>query len=137
MAQSPTTWAPQQYGSPGRTRRPWNLAGKDGDALTDVASLPGDGADENTAGVYRTFNHGTLHLAADGSSTVVNVWVANYANGKKWTELKIWNRTTDGNTMTESDITVGNDEHRIVDISGVDLIAFNITGTVYASVCTF
>jgi len=39
--------------------------------------------------------------------------------------------------MTAADITVANNEHRILDISGADLIAFNITGTVYASVCTF
>ena len=66
----------------GRTRRPKNIAGADGTAVTNVADLAAatvvtndsTNANKTGTGVYSTENQRYLHLSSYTSGTVVNVW---------------------------------------------------------------
>ena len=130
-----------KHNSWGRTRRPKNIAGPDGTAVTDVASLAGaktitDAVASGVAshavpasGVYSTENQRFLHLSCISGGSVSNVWVYHYASGV-WSELV----TSDG-----SSIAVSAEKCEIVEIAGADLIALNVGGTdkVYAACSTF
>ena len=127
-----------KYTSWGRTRRPKPATGTDGENVTSVASLAAANAltkatdFDASNGVYKTENQRYMHLATSGSSTVTNVWVYSHAMGY-WTELTTV-KPSDGDLLT---ITVGNDQYRIVDISGADYVAAKVTGTVRMAFSTF
>lgn len=122
----------------GRTRRPKNITGTDGGSVVNVASL-GDAKTVTDAvtgtvkaapssGVYSTENQRFLHLISSNNGTVANVWVYHYASGK-WSELLIGG----------SSVTLAAAKTKIIEISGVDLVAFKVTNAtdVYAACSTF
>lgn len=131
------TWTPKSWG---RTRRPKNVNhGKDGVSVVHVASLvaakaitdaiTGDHKVSASQGVYQTENQRYLHLCSSDNGTVVNIWVFHYATGK-WSELV---------TSAGASITLAAKTTKIVEIAGVDLVAFNTTNPtdVFASCSTF
>jgi len=130
--------AVHKYTSWGRTRRPKNIAGADGESVTLVASLSdakGITDAVSTAhkakpasGVYSTENQRYLHLSSYTNGTVTNVWVYHYATGK-WSEL----------TLGGNSITLAATKCRIVEIAGADLIALAGTNAsdVHAACSTF
>ena len=128
-----------KHNSWGRTRRPKNIAGPDGTAVTAVASL-GDAKNITDAvgatvaskavpasGVYSTENQRFLHLSCISGGSVSNVWVYHYASGV-WSELV---------TSAAASIAVAASNCEIVEIAGADLVALHIGGTVYAACSTF
>lgn len=131
MATGRTTWS-----SYGRTRRPKNIAGPDGTAVTDIASLAAaknitdnsTRTDKTGAGVFATENQRYLHLSSATNGTVVNVWVYHYATGK-WSELLIGG----------SSVTLAATKCKIIEIAGADLVAFNVTNAsdVHAACSSF
>ena len=131
MATGRTTWAGY-----GRTRRPKNIAGADGTAVTDIASLAAakvitdnsTNADKTGTGVFATENQRYLHLSSATNGTVVNVWVYHYATGK-WSELLIGGTT----------VTLAATKCKIIEIAGVDLVAFKVTNAtdVHAACSSF
>jgi hypothetical protein len=111
------------YQSWGRTRRPKSITGGDSTTVTDCADLTAAAAG---TGVCITENQRFLHIATAAGASLVNVWAYSHAFGV-WSELKIGGAT----------VTAGASEHKIVEISGIDKVAFNITGVVYAACSTF
>jgi len=121
----------------GRTRRPKNIAGVDGTAVTDVANLAAakvvtDASTEalrTGTGVYTTENQRFLHLISTTAGTVANIWAYAYASG-------IWSELVDSSNAS---ITLQANECKIVEIAGIDLLAFNLTDvtSVYAACSTF
>ena len=120
----------------GRTRRPKNIAGADGTAVTNVADLAAatvvtndsTNANKTGTGVYSTENQRYLHLSSYTSGTVVNVWVYHYATGK-WSELLIGGST----------VALAAAKCKIIEIAGIDLVAFKVTNAsdVHAACSTF
>jgi len=120
----------------GRTRRPKNIAGADGTAVTNVADLAAattvtsasTNADKTGTGVYYTENQRYLHLSSYTNGTVVNVWAYHYATGK-WSELLIGGST----------VTLAAAKCKIIEIAGIDLVAFKVTNAsdVHAACSTF
>ena len=122
----------------GRTRRPKNITGTDGGSVVNVASLgdaktvtdavTGTVKADPSSGVYSTENQRFLHLISSNNGTVANVWVYHYASGK-WSELLIGG----------SSVTLAAAKTKIIEISGVDLVAFKVTNAtdVYAACSTF
>jgi hypothetical protein len=137
MAQS-TSSGFHTHASWGRTRRPKNIAGADGTAVADVASIAAakDITDavvstskvKQASGVYSTENQRYLHLSSSTNGTVVNVWVYHYASAK-WSELLIGGAT----------VTLAATKAKIIEIAGVDLVAFKVTNgaDVHAACSTF
>tara|TARA_R110002124_G_scaffold68745_1_gene185609 strand:+ start:772 stop:1191 length:420 start_codon:yes stop_codon:yes gene_type:complete len=130
----------------GRTRRPKNSTKKDRDFITGSQSLTslynyrvGGTAEDSMApsgGIYVTENQRYMHLHCSGSASGVdNVFVYMYASNS-WSELV---------TGSAGSVIVGANEHKIVEIYGVDLVAFNtssaagpaITNKNYAAFSTF
>jgi hypothetical protein len=126
------------YSSWGRTRRPKNVAGSDGTAVaqvlnlataTDITDIITAAPKSNpAAGVYSTENQRYLHLSSSAIGTIVNVWVYHYASAK-WSELLIGGAT----------VTLAAAKTKIIEIDGVDLVAFNTTNPtdVFAACTTF
>ena len=126
------------HSSWGRTRRPKNVAGSDGTAVVNVASiaiakgitdLVTTAPKSNPAsGVYSTENQRYLHLSSSTIGTVVNVWVYHYASAK-WSELLIGGAS----------VTLAAAKTKIIEIDGVDLVAFKVTeqSDVHAACTTF
>ena len=129
------------HSSWGRTRRPKNIAGADKTAVTHVADLAAakvitdaqiaagsTSLAKSASGVYSTQNQRFLHLISSATGTVVNVWVFHYASGK-WSELLIGG----------SSVTLAAAKTKIIEISGVDLVAFKVTNAtdVFAACSTF
>lgn len=99
---------------------------------------------------YATENQRFLHLmtaAADGA--VANVWAYTYATGI-WTELKRERfdvatdiagdpaeDVADARTLDSIVVAAGAPQHLIVEVAGIDRLAFNIDNTVYAAMSTF
>jgi len=131
MATGRTTW-----GSYGRTRRPKNIAGADGTAVSNIADAAAakgvtdasTNADKTGAGVYATENQRYLHLSSTTNGTVANVWVYHYATGK-WSELLVGG----------SSVTLTATHCKIIEIAGVDLVAFTVTNAsdVHAACSSF
>jgi len=134
-----------KYTSWGRTRRPKNIAGADGTAVS-LESAPTDSA---TAG-YKTENQRFLHLNVDcdGSSDSLFVYAFTYASGV-WGKLMVPSGIKNGADTTfdlayvpveiEGNTTA---QHLVIDIAGVDRLAFVQDGTtdtftVYAACSTF
>ena len=134
MATGRTTWD-----SYGRTRRPKNIAGADGTAVSSVAdvgaakivtdaSFAAGNASGTGTGVYATENQRYLHLSSTTNGTVVNVWVYHYASAK-WSELLVGGAS----------VTLAAAKCKIVEIAGADLVAFKVTNAadVHAACSTF
>ena len=109
----------------GRTRRPKNITGKDTQHITGSTLLllnsldAGDLHEMN--GVYKTENQRFLHLHCSGSTSGINdVYTYMYASAC-WSTLQHVD-PTDG---TRSGVSASADQHIVVEIAGIDLIAFN------------
>ena len=96
---------------------------------------------------YATENQRFLHLiTAQGVGNDIDaIWAYSYATGI-WAELKQTVREVktqddagadDLDTTLEVSVVVGHSSHRVVEISGIDRVAFNLDGTVYAAMSTF
>lgn len=129
-----------RYSSWGRTRRPKSITGADGTAVVDVASVAAakgitDAITTTSkaapaSGVYSTENQRYLHVMATAGSSVSNIFAYSYAFGV-WAELV----DSSGNSLTVAD-----GEHKIFEIDGIDLVAFNLGAdeeSVYAACSTF
>ncbi len=133
------------YSSWGRTRRPKNIAGPDGSAIT-LESAPTTSV---TAG-YRTENQRFLHIwmDADGANDSVIVYAFNYATAK-WATLHapVGVRNGAHTTFDLASVPVEiacstTEKYIIVDIAGADRVAFVQAGstdavTLYAACSTF
>ena len=125
-----------RWESYGRTRRPKNIAGADGTAVSNVATVAAakvitdasTNPDKTGPGVYATENQRFLHLSSTTNGTVVNVWVYHYATGK-WSELLVGG----------SSVTLTATHCKIIEIAGVDLVAFKVTNAadVHAACSSF
>ena len=141
--------AVHKYTSWGRTRRPKNIAGVDGTAIT-LESAPTTSA---TAG-YRTENQRFLHvwIDANSGSDTIQIYAFNYAVGK-WAKLMVplgapasssgnMDAKTVSNSYVLALLTSSTTESQyIFDIAGIDRVAFvqdgSNTVTVYAACSTF
>ena len=137
--------AVHKYNSWGRTRRPKNIAGPDGTAVT-LEAAPTTSA---TAG-YRTENQRFLHLWVDstGSTDSLLVYAFNYATGK-WGILMAPVGIKNGadTTFDLANVPVEiegstTEQYFIIDIAGADRLAFVRDGstdtfTVFAACSTF
>ena len=137
--------ATHNHNSWGRTRRPKNIAGIDGTAIT-LESAPTTSA---TAG-YRTENQRFLHLWVDstGATDSLFVYAFNYAVGK-WAKLMapvgIKNAADTSFDLAHVPVEIEGstvEQHFIIDIAGADRLAFVRDGstdtfTVYAACSTF
>jgi hypothetical protein len=99
---------------------------------------------------YSTENQRFLHLMTSGADgAIVNVWVYAYATGI-WTELKRERfdvatdlagdpaaDVADVRTLDSVALAAGAPQHLIVEIAGIDRVAFNVTNTAYAAASTF
>lgn len=99
---------------------------------------------------YSTENQRFLHLMTSGANgAIVNVWVYAYATGI-WTELKRERfdvatdlagdpaaDVADVRTLDSVALAAGAPQHLIVEIAGIDRVAFNVTNTAYAAASTF
>ena len=111
----------------GRTRGPKNINGPTQTpvALTDCANLA---AAALGTGVCLTENQRFLHITtSDAPAALSNIWVYMHASGV-WSELK---------TLAGASYTMAANEHKIIEIDGIDKVAFNIAGTVHAAASTF
>ena len=131
-----------KHNSWGRTRRPKNIAGPDGTAVT-LESAPTTSA---TAG-YRTENQRFLHLWVDasGGTDSLLIYAFNYATAK-WARLMVpvnGAATTFDTAYVAAEIEGSTTEqYFIIDIAGADRLAFvrdgsDDTFTVYAACSTF
>ena len=115
----------RRHNSWGRTRQPKNLAGSNGTRSEDVGggsvaldltSLnDGTVADRQERG-YVTENQRYLHLATDGSGQVTNLYAYSHA-AQRWSEFK----------PGGSSVTCGTDSSVVVEIAGIDRVAFRGT----------
>ena len=113
--------------------------------LRNISPLPGGTLRRRTTAGYSTENQRFLHLITASTGTVVNVWAYSYATGI-WAELKQAVREVktqsgagddDVDTTLEESVAVGSGIHRVIEIAGIDRLAFKITNTVYAATSTF
>ena len=143
--------ATHTYTSWGRTRRPKNIAGVDGTAVTVITSVPTTDASVGN----RTENQRFLHIWIDstGSTDSIILYVFNYAVGK-WAALKAplgdpASSSGDKNARTFDSAYVPveiqgstTEQHFIVEIAGIDRVAFYQDGstdtfTIHAACSTF
>ncbi len=138
-----------KYTSWGRTRRPKNIAGADGTAITPTSTSGTAPTTSATAG-YRTENQRYLHLnfVSNGSSETITIYSFNYAMGV-WGILMVpggslHNATTDVDSafVPATISTSTTRKNFIFDISGSDRIAIvrsanSETVTIYAACSTF
>ena len=109
----------------GRTARPKAPNNQDGNYVTGavVDDLTSIGAGTNTQGVYKTENQRFIHLVCSGSNSgVTNLYGYTYA-AANWSEIV----TGSGDGPYGSVVCEAN-QHRIVEIGGVDLVAV-VTGS--------
>ena len=131
-----------KYTSWGRTRRPKNIAGADGTAIT-LETAPTTSA---TAG-YRTENQRYLHvnIVANGTTDSVLIYGFNYA-AAKWGILMVpvnGAATTLDTAYVPAEIEGhATRKNFVIDIAGIDRVAFVRDGstdtfTIYAACSTF
>ena len=137
-----------KYNSWGRTRRPKNITTQDRAYVTGALSI--DNLQEHTpaggfttsvngvaeyvlAGMYTTENQRYCHVMTSGSATVTNMYIYNHAAGF-WSEM-LTGSTNDGPVCLLQTIP----EYRKIDVSGVDIVAFNTgsAGKISVSFSTF
>ena len=125
-----------KHSSWGRTRQPKNIAGSHGTKVAavgagsvtlDLTALNADATANRAARGYATENQRFLHVTCEAAGAVTNVYVYSHAFDR-WSELV---------DSTGASLTVGNSEHKIFTIAGVDRVAFRLSGTVYAAGSTF
>jgi hypothetical protein len=113
--------------------------------LRNITPRPGGAVRRRTTAGYSTENQRFLHLITASTGAVANIWAYSYATGI-WSELKQTVREVktqsgvgadDADTTLEVSVAVGVGTHRIIEIAGIDRLAFNITNTVYAAASTF
>lgn len=109
--------------------------------LRNITPTSGGSIRRRTKIGYSTENQRFLHLITGSTGTVVNVWAYSYATGI-WAELKLPARdtkgaATDDDVSVELSVAVGTATHRVIEIAGIDRLAFKITNTVYAATSTF
>tara|TARA_R100001510_G_C7581240_1_gene154152 strand:+ start:97 stop:726 length:630 start_codon:yes stop_codon:yes gene_type:complete len=109
--------------------------------LRNITPTSGGSIRRRTTAGYSTENQRFLHLITGSTGTVAKVWAYSYATGI-WSELKLPARDTKGaaandDESVELSVTVGSGTHRVVEIAGIDRLAFKITNTVYAATSTF
>ena len=115
-----------KYNSWGRTRRPKNSTAKDREFITGSSTLDSLYTLVNTAnytsshdpanGVYSTQNQRYMHLQCSGSSSGINnVYAYMYASNS-WSELV---------DAGGGSISLSQNNHKVIEIYGVDLVAFN------------
>ena len=111
----------------GRTARPKAPNNQDGNYVTGavVPALADIGAGTNAQGVYKTENQRYMHLISSGSNSGFSKVYAYTHAAAKWTELVTVDPSDSGN---RDSIVVGENQHVIVDIKGVDLVAV-VTGS--------
>ena len=117
------------YSSWGRTRQPKNIAGPHGTKVVDINSATmnnGDTADRAARG-YATENQRYLHVTCEAASSVSAIYVYSHAFDR-WSELV---------DSSGASLTVAASEHKIFTIAGVDRVAFDLVGSVYAAGATF
>jgi hypothetical protein len=110
----------------GRTRGPKNITGPNQTpvAVTDCGSLVAAAAG---TGVCVTENQRYLHITTAAGASVSNIWAYMHAS-KQWAELK---------TLAGAPHAVAEETHQTFEIAGIDKVAFNIDGVVYAAASTF
>ena len=123
----------------GRTRRPKNITGADGTAVSGsnasaLQTLTASAHHVASNGIYETENQRFLHIHASGSSSgCTNVYTYLYAT-QRWSELVLID-PTDG---SRNSVVCGANQHVVVEIAGADLVAFATSpGGVYAAGSTF
>ena len=115
--------------------------------MRNITPLNGGSLRRRTRIGYATENQRFLHLITPAGAAFSNVWAYTYATGI-WSELKLTvrevktegaNNADDVDTNVETSIAVGASSHRIVEIAGIDRVAFNVSAvdTVYAATSTF
>ncbi|MBL18307.1 MAG: hypothetical protein CMC82_00550 [Flavobacteriaceae bacterium] len=132
-----------RYSSWGRTRRPKNIAGSDGTKVVSKVSLAAckaitdgitDVSKESPAnGVYSTENQRFLHLTTTNGGQVDEIYVYHYASAV-WSQL-----VYSGHDQNNASITVPANTCKVIEIAGVDLVAFKLSDStdVYAACSTF
>lgn len=111
----------------GRTARPKAPNNQDGNYVTGavVGDLTSIGAGTNAQGVYKTENQRYMHLISSGSNSGFDkVYAYTYA-AANWSELVAVDPSDSAN---RDSIICGANQHIIVDIKGVDLVAV-VTGS--------
>jgi hypothetical protein len=97
-------------------------------------------------GVYKTRNQRYLHIATSGSSTVTKIYAYSFAFASASIPDPLDTRDAHrGLFLSFSgsqrgkvvDMPIGNNKYVVIDVEGVDAVAFTITGTVYAAFSTF
>ena len=109
----------------GRTARPKAPNNQDGHYVTGAVAgdLTSIGAGTNDQGVYKTENQRYMHIVCSGSNSGVdNVYGYTYA-AARWSEI-----VTGSAGAAYGSVQCGSNQHRIVDINGVDLVAV-VTGS--------
>jgi hypothetical protein len=113
--------------------------------LRNITPRPGGTVRRRTTAGYSTENQRFLHLITASNGAVAKIYAYSYATGI-WSELKQTVReiktqsgagADDADTTLEVSVAVGAGSHRIIEIAGIDRLAFNITNTVYAAASTF
>jgi len=104
------------YQGYGRTRRPKNIAGPDGTAIASLGGIANAANPANVASTYRTENQRFLHLAT-GDGTIIDevIMVFSFASGV-WATMVIPGGDVAANT------------YRVVEIDGIDRVAFTFNG---------
>ena len=118
-----------RHSSWGRTRQPKNIAGPHGTKVVDIDAGTmnnGDTAARAARG-YATENQRYLHVTCEAAGAVSAIYVYSHAFDR-WSELV---------DSSGASLTVGNSEHKIFTIAGVDRVAFDLSGNVYAAGSTF
>jgi hypothetical protein len=121
----------RKYTSWGRTRQPKNVAGAHGTQLVDFGAVaPTQTAPDPANGVYATENQRFLQL----HGYFARVHVFSYATGV-WKTLVEVDPSTGAPAIVS---TAATNQARIVEIAGMDLVAFDLAATpAYATCSTF
>ena len=118
-----------RHSSWGRTRQPKNIAGPHTTKVLDIDSTTmnnGDTAARAARG-YATENQRYLHITCESGASVTAIYVYSHAFDR-WSELV---------DSSGASLTVAASEHKIFTIAGVDRVAFDLSGSVYAAGSTF
>ena len=104
-----------RHSSWGRTRQPKNIAGPHGTKVVDIdaGTMNDDDTAARAARGYATENQRYLHVTCEAGGSVTAIYVYSHAFDR-WSELV---------DSSGASLTVGNSEHKIFTIAGVDRAA--------------